>query len=580
MSAPKRPPARRVLGEILPHRNLAAKLFAAVAAGVLAGTGGPLIVAAAIDHGVVGHSMAWVLACALAYLAATGVQALTGYLQVNLAGRLTQDYLQALRRRLLDQLHALDLDFFARERSGRLVSRLTSDVDNLSQFFGTGLALVVQVALLLGLTTGILLYESPLLTGVIAVVLAPLVVASTWYRRHSFAAQLGVRERVSRMLTQLNETLVGIRVVQAFGVEEAQNKAFAAANADTYSAKLLTARVGLAYYPLIDLLYPVGLAAVLVGGAHLAHVGEFGLGTVVAFSLYVGRLFQPIQQIADLSTVLQTAASSFARVFAFEDEQPSVADAPDARPLQAGAGRIELEGLRFRYPRSGADVLHGTDLRIEAGERVALVGGSGSGKSTLVKLIARFYDPTDGRVLVDGQDVRTVTGSSLRRHLALVPQEGFLFDGTVADNIGLGRPGLSRDQIAGACEELGIAKVLAALPQGLDTAVTNRGLSLSAGQRQLVSLARAFLAEPRILILDEATSNLDLATEAVVEAAMARLLKGRTAILIAHRPATAMRADRVVVLEHGRVVEQGRPQELLLSAGAFAALAAASSAAA
>ncbi len=567
---PRKPPLKRVLAEFRPYRRTAGLGVGATVVQTVCASLTPVLVGVAIDRGVVAGQGIWILGSALAYLGLLLVQGGAVYVQVRTMGRFAQEYMRDLRSRLLDHLFALDLDFFTRERSGRLVSRLTSDVENLQQFVGGGLALLVEALLVLVLTIVLMVTLSVPLTLVALLIVPPLLMATIVFQRQAFAAQLEVRDSVANLLTRLNESLIGIRVVQAYNVEEAQRRAFGEVNEDAYRARMGMARVSARYYPIVEFLHPVALAAVLGYGALLAVDGRVPVGVVVAFTLYVGRLFQPIQQFTELAHLLQAAAASFAKVFAFQDEQPRVSDAADARPLEPGPGEVRLEGVSFRYGPGQPLVIQDVDLTIAPGERVALVGGSGAGKSTIAKLMARFYELTSGRILIDGQDVSRVTGESLRRHLALVPQEGFLFDGTIADNIAAARPEAAHEEIEEAASAIGLERALASLAGGLDTEVANRGLSLSAGQRQLVALARAFLAGPRILILDEATSSLDPATEAVVEEALRTLLAGRTAVVIAHRLRTALRADRVVMLEGGRILEAGSPAELMAAGGAFA----------
>ena len=315
---------------------------------------------------------------------------------------------------------------------------------------------------------------------------------------------------------------------------------------------------------------PVALAIIIGYGAVLADRGEIQVGTVIAFTLLLTRLFEPIEQFIELTSLLQTAGAAFSRTFGFLDRAPALVDEPDAAQFTRGPGRIELDHVTFRYAPGAPPAVADLDLVVAAGERIAVVGTSGAGKSTLAKLIGRFYDPTEGTIRIDGQDLRHLQSPSLRRDVVVVPQEGFLFDGTIATNVALGRPGAGRAEVEHACHEIGFQDAIDRIPGGLDAPVANRGLTLSSGQRQLVALARAFLADPSVIVLDEATSNLDPATDALVEHALAQLLAGRTAIVIAHRVPTALRAERVVVLEHGRVVEAGPPGQLAAAGGAFA----------
>jgi ATP-binding cassette, subfamily B, bacterial len=568
-----RPDLRRVAGVLLRHRRLLAAATVAGVAETLFGTLAPLAVAGAVQHGVVEGQARWAVIGAGALAATVLLQLVASYFKMCWTGRLSQNCLSDLRHRLLSHLYSLDLDYFGAERSGRVVARLTTDLEGVQRFVEHGLPVLARAVLLVLLTVGTMLALSVPLTLATLAVLAPLVLASAWYRRRAYRAQLAVRERTADLLTHVNESLAGVRVVQAYAVEGHRRGRFQAVNQDSYGAKMAAARIDAAYVPAVEILHPVALAVIIGYGAVLVGDGRVTVGVVVAFALYLGRLFEPIQQATELAQVIQAASASFARVFSFLDQRPHVYDVPAAPPFVPAAGHVRLEHVSFAYrvdASLGPLVLDDVDLDVAPGQRLALVGDSGAGKSTIAKLIARFYDPLSGRVVVDGQDVKEVDSASLRRFLILVSQEGFLFDGTVLDNIALARPGATADDVARACAALGIADRLAMLPNGLETAVSNRGLSLSSGQRQLVALARAFMAEPGVLILDEATSQLDPATDAVVEEALRQLLHGRTSIVIAHRVQTALRADRVVLLEQGRVVEDGRPDELLAAGGPFA----------
>lgn len=566
-----RPPLRRVLAEFRPHRRTAALAAAGVAVMTVSIVLMPLVVELVVDHGVVGHSTQWVWGCTIAAAVLVIGQVVGNWLEVANMGRFAEQYLRALRGSLVEQLYSLDLDYFTHEPAGRLVSRLTSDVENLQQFVQAGMSLVLRAGLVLVLTVTLMFTQSVRLTLAVLVILPLLAAASAWYRPRAFAVQMRIRETTATMLTHVNESLVGMRVVQAFAIEDDQHEVFRDVNFDTYEAKRRSGTVAALYYGAIEFLVPIALAILITYGAHLVEHGTIKVGVVIAFSLYVNRLFEPIQQFTELTSLLQSAGASFARVFEFRAVVPKVTDHPGAVDFVHRAGAVRFDHVTFRYDTDGPAALSDVDLVIPPRQRVAVVGTSGAGKSTFAKLVARFYDASDGVVTIDEQDVRMVTGSSLRSHVIVVPQEGFLFDGTVAENVAAARPEASREEIEAACVAMGLAGRIAAIPGGLDAVVANRGLTLSSGQRQLVALARAFLAEPSVIVLDEATSNLDPATDALVERAMQTLLADRTAIVIAHRVNTAIRADRVLVFEHGVVVEDGVPTELaVVEGGAFA----------
>jgi ATP-binding cassette, subfamily B, bacterial len=577
---PPRPPLRQMLGEFRAHR----RDYLAACLGVLLMTTStvamPLVVAMAIDRGVEGRDTGWVWTCLGLGSACVAGQFLGSWIEYRWMGRFAERYLHDLRGSLLDHLYRLDLDYFTHEPAGRLVARLTADVENLQQFVQIGLSMVLRAGALFTLTASVMFVRSWQLALAAFVVVPVLIAISVWYRPRAYTVQLDIREATSNMLAHVNESIVGMRVVQAFAIEPDLQEVFRDVSHDTYDAKRRSGRFAATYYSTIELLHPLALTSVIGVGAWLVANDAVTIGTVIAFSIYLNRLFEPIQQFTELNSMLQSAGASFARVFEFKARRPKLVEHPGAVDFVPGAGEVVIEHVRFRYGTDAPDVIPAMHLVIPPCQRVAIVGTSGAGKSTVAKLIARFYDPTEGRVLVDGQDVRLLTSSTLRRHVVVVPQEGFLFDGTVADNIAISRESASRDEIAVACDALGFSDRLDAIPDGLDSIVSNRGLTLSSGQRQLVALARAFLAEPLVIVLDEATSNLDPATDALVEDAMHRLLADRTAIVIAHRINTALRADRVLVMEHGRVVEDGPPLELESHGGAFARWVAATRAAA
>jgi ATP-binding cassette, subfamily B, bacterial len=566
----RRPRLRLVLREFRPFRRDGYEAFGGIALAVGCQVASPIVVAYAINRGVVDRNTAIVGWCALAMLFLVAGQVGGSYFEQRAMGRFAQRYLADLRRRLLDHLHRLDLDYFAHEQAGRVVARLTSDVESLQQFLQNGLSLLVRGVLLVSLATVVMFTQSWQLSLAVLAILPVLAIASRWYRPRAFDVQLGFRESMANLLNHVNEALVGMRVVQAYGIESQQRGTFADINDATYDARMESGRVTSIYYAIIEFLHPVALTIVVGYGAVLADRGLIEVGTLIAFTLYLTRLFEPIQQFTELNTLLQAASAAFTRTFEFLAHRPSLADASDAVPFRPGPGVVRLERVTFRYAPDTPAAVSDLDLTVRPGERVAVVGTSGAGKSTLAKLVGRFYDPSAGRVFIDGQDLRTVASGSLRPYVVVVPQEGFLFDGTIADNIALGRPGATREEIVAACAELGFEGALARIPGGLDARVRNRGLTLSSGQRQLVALTRTFVADPSVVVLDEATSNLDPATDALIEHALMGLLAARTAIVIAHRVGTAQRADQVIVMEHGVVVEQGPPSRLEASEGPFA----------
>ncbi len=558
-----------MLREFRPYACDGLRALAGVSLAVVCQVATPLVVAVAIDSGVTQHNTAvigWCVGAAAILVLGTVIGS---YIELRYMGQFAERYLAELRTRLLAHLHALDLDYFSHESGGRIVSRLTSDVESLQQFLQQGLSLLVRGVLLLTLTIAVMFTLSWQLTLAVLAIVPVLAIASRWYRPRAYSLQSGYRESMANLLNHVNESLVGMRVVQAYGIEDQQQDAFQGVNHATYDARRRGGTVTSIFYGIIEFLHPCALAIVIGYGAVLADQGVIEVGTVIAFTLYLTRLFEPIQHFTELTTLLQSAGAAFSRVFAFLTHQPVLVDAPDAIDFTRGAGAIRMEHVTMRYEPDAPPALEDVDLNIEAGERLAVVGTSGAGKSTLAKLIGRFYDPTDGAVRIDGQELRHIRSASLRRDVVVVAQEGFLFDGTIADNIALGRPGASRAEIEHAVDDLGFSDALARIPGGLDAPVANRGLTLSSGQRQLVALARTFLADPAVIVLDEATSNLDPRTDALVERALAGLLARRTAVVIAHRVPTALRADRVLVLEHGRVVEDGAPDALIAADGAF-----------
>jgi ATP-binding cassette subfamily B protein len=455
---------------------------------------------------------------------------------------------------------------------------MTSDIDAMQDLVSQGLVSIAQNALLfVGAVIAIILL-SPLLALCTLVLVPPLFLASAWFRRESNRAYLTVRDRIGTNLATLQEGLAGVRVVQAFSRERAWTRRFYNTNEAQFDAHMETVRIASRYFPLIEFTGVVGIALIIgLGGWFNAMGWGVTIGTIAAFVLYLNSLFEPIQQLSQQYNTVQSAAAGLHKVYSLLDTTTTISESSGAVALPAN-GSLEVDHVSFAYGARGVPsgdgdlVLHDVTLRVEPGERLALVGPTGAGKSTLAKLLVRFYDPADGMVSFGGVDLRDADLGSLRERIVVVPQEGFLFAGTVRDNIRIGRPDAGAAAIDGAIDALGLRERFDALPEGLDTEVRERGSRLSAGERQLVSLVRAALADPAVLVLDEATSNLDPGTEQAVERALERLTVGRTVVIVAHRLSTAARADRVAVVDDGRLVELGSHDELVARGGRYAGL--------
>ena len=488
MAHESRTSLRVVLREFRPFRRDGYEALLGISIAVVAQVTAPLVVAYAINKGVTERDTSVIAGCTAVMAVLVAAQVGGTFFEQRAMGRFAQRYLADLRRRLLRHLHGLDLDYFSREPAGRVVARLTSDVESLQQFLQNGLSLLVRGILLVTLACAVMFTQSWQLTLAVLAVLPVLALASRWYRPRAFDVQLGFRESMANLLNHVNEALVGMRVVQAYGIEQQQRGTFADINDAAYDARIESGRITSLYYAAIEFLHPVALTIVIGYGAVLADQGKIEVGTLIAFTLYLTRLFEPIQQFTELNTLMQAASAAFTRTFEFLGRGPSLVDAPDAVAFRRERGEVRIEGVTFRYAPDAVPAVADLDLTVRAGERIAVVGTSGAGKSTLAKLVGRFYDPTEGRVLIDGQDLRTVQSASLRHHVVVVPQEGFLFDGTIIDNIALGRPDATRAEIEAAVSVLGFAGALARIPGGLDARVANRGSTLSSGQRQLVAL--------------------------------------------------------------------------------------------
>jgi ABC-type multidrug transport system fused ATPase/permease subunit len=476
-----------------------------------------------------------------------------------------------LRNSLFRHLQRLSLGYYERNRAGVIISRLTNDVEALDQLVTDGVTTLVQSTLVLVGSAIVLFFLDWELALATMTVIPLLTLASAFFRRSSSRAYRAVRERLGLVTATLAEDIAGVRVVQAFTRERANERNFRDVNENYRQANYRTVINGGLYFPFVDLLSTLATAIVLGYGGYRYIGGEVTIGTLLAFMLYVSNFFDPIQQLSQLYNTFLSATAALDKIVDVLDEEPEVVDRADARPLTRVRGRVRFENVRFGYG-SGAEVLHGIDLDIVPGTTVALVGHTGAGKSTIAKLLARFYDPREGRITIDGVDLRDVTQESLRRQLGVVPQEGFLFAGTVHENIAFGDPEATREQVVEAARIVGAHDFVVELEDGYDTDLQERGSRLSLGQRQLVAFARALLADPQILILDEATSSVDIGTERKLERALRKLLADRTAFVIAHRLSTIRNADLIVVLEHGRVIEQGSHAELMARQGLYTAL--------
>ena len=533
---------------------------------------GPLLTQIGIDHGVLPRQFGVLFVVGMVFLGAVVLQVLTGYARTAFTGRLGERLLYELRVRVFSHLQRLSLNFYTEEKAGVLMTRMTSDIETLTLLFQEGLVNIAVQSLTLVVITIILFVYNPLLASVTVIVVIPATfVLSLWFRRRSDVGYTRVRDKIAAVLSDLQENLSGIRIITAHNRHKRNTAIHRDIVGDHEDANLDTARVNTAYGSLTEGVGIIGQAFMLLVGGWLVIGGDLTVGELTAFSLYLVMFFAPIQSIVQLYNAYQQGQASIKKLRGFLEESPSVPEAEDAPDLATIEGSIALEDVSFGYA-ADALVLHSISLEIPPGESLAVVGPTGAGKSTIAKLIVRFYDPQSGRVLIDGQDVREVSLESLRRQLGVVPQEPFLFNGSIGENVAFSRPDATEEEIWDACRTVGLDAMVSRLPDGLDTPCHERGVSLSSGERQLLALARAFLAQPRVLVLDEATSNLDSHSEKKIEEALDAVLKGRTAIIIAHRLTTAMRADRIAVIQDGRITEIGPHAELIAKGGHYAAM--------
>jgi ABC-type multidrug transport system fused ATPase/permease subunit len=573
---------RWMIGLLRPYRAKVALMFVALLVATGTALAPPYLAGRAIDSGIIPGDLSALDLIVVAFLVVAALYAVASFVQTYLVGWVGTRALQDLRERVFTHLQAMSIGFFTRRSPGILISRMTNDIEALNQLVTDGVVTMFSSVLTLVGVVVILLFLDLQLALVTFLTFPLIAAASLVFRIASHGAYRLTRERIAAVTAYLQETLSGVRVVRSFGQEPRHATAMTELNEANREANLRTVYLNASYFPAVELLSTAAIAAILLYGGSQAIDGAIKVGVIVAFVGYLQVFFEPIQQLSQLYTTYQQGMAALDKIFDLLDTAPDMVDAPGAIDPGILRGEIEMEGVSFAYADDALEreaagervewAMEGVDLHVPPGQTLALVGATGAGKSTFAKLVARFYDPQRGQVLVDGHDLREVRQQALRSQLGIVPQEGFLFSGSVRENIAFGRPAASLEEIESAAAAVGATDFIAALPEGIETQVGERGVQLSAGQRQLVAFARALLAEPRILILDEATSNVDVRTEKIIEKGLERLLAGRTAIVIAHRLSTIRRAGKIVVLDGGHIVEVGTHDELIEAGGPYSRL--------
>ena len=554
-----------------PYRRRAAFGIVAMLLVTLSSLAVPYLLKIAIDGGISAGDLdvlTWVI---VAFVGVSLLNLGASYLQTYLTSWVGSHIIYDLRRQLFAHLQKLSLDFFSRQKTGWIVSRLTNDIDALDQLVTEGVtSLITNSLTFLGAIAFLFLLDWRLALATLSIM--PLLIAATLvFRSHSARAYAQVRNRIGDVSAHLQESISGIRVLKAFRRETSDYERLTVANAAYRDVNMRTVVQSGLYFPFVEFISATAVLIVLWYGGTLIGGDTLEIGVLVAFIGYLNSFFDPLQQLSQLYNTFQASMAAVQKIYTVLDTEPDMLDAPDAVDLTDVRGVVELRDVSFGYDAE-KPVLHDVSLQIPAGKTVALVGATGAGKSTVIKLLARFYDPTEGSVLVDGHDLRRVTASSLREQLAVVPQEAFLFSGSVMDNIRFARPAAGEDEVKRVARIVGVHDFVESLPEGYDTEVQEGGAALSTGQRQLISFARALLADPRILILDEATSSVDAESERRIERAMEVLFSGRTSIIVAHRLSTVRYADEILVIDAGKVVERGDHAALVAAGGRYAGL--------
>ena len=533
---------------------------------------GPFLIQIGIDHGIAEEDLTVLVVATVAFVAAVLATGVATAVRMRQSGRLAASATRDLRIRIFAHLQRMSLDYYTSEKAGVTMTRMTSDVESLQSLLADGFAQFGIQALTMVVVTGVLFhYDAHLAIITLLLVVPPLLLASLWFRRAADRGYNRQRDAIAAMFADLSESLNGVRVVTAHNRQDRNIVAHREVVGGYRDANDFTGRINAIYGPGTSVIGLLGMAALLLIGGRMVLAGTLTIGELTAFVLYLNAFFQPVQQLVQLYTQYQQARAAVGKINGLLGARPSVVQLPGATDLPPVRGEIVFAGVTFGY-RPDRPVLSQVDLVIRPGETVACVGPTGAGKSTLAKLVTRLYDPTAGSIRIDGHDLREVTLASLRRQIGVVPQEPFLFAGTLRDNIAFARPEATDAEVWAAVDAVGLRDLVERSPEGLATPLHERGQSVSSGERQLLALARAFLAEPCVVVLDEATSSLDLRSELRVEAALDRLLDGRTAILVAHRLSTAMRADRIIVVDDHTIVESGSHDDLLAAGGRYAAM--------